>query len=456
MSAFALGVIKGCTDQEAANFQQIATQDDGSCAYTTAWCAKQSLSVMSKDAQAKCSIPAKQPELTPKATASASAAASASAKPHVRKARVATKSSTAASGSSKSVPKPIPKASVLADQPQEKEWKHWGAAPFAASRTDACGKVSKAIDGFNLPPAVKEHFKSALGTTCTGGTETWLAPHHRLEQMWSGADSTHAEPYLMEGRSVAELPVLKSPEGRSYRAGSVSEAAKAFSWTFVYDGKTYVLYEPLVCENWSWSFGAPVPEAPAPRLTQQPQPIIGTCPDVYTLNLRVWQESVRKLFGIGGVIDAERSIVNGFANQTDLSRRYGGRLRAAEAKGDPDAKLSETPRRFRISFINTDEARGGSSAITAEKFLFDVTVTGILSMRFKKSALEEWDAIRTVAIDDDVQSPPTFGKTGLHELRFFNRLPGKKLGEWDSNPVPDCLMNEHTVELRKSSPPLVQ
>ena len=45
------------------------------------------------------------------------------------------------------------------------EWKNWGAAPYAASQEEACRKTSLAIDGFNMPPTVKEHFKTELGAT---------------------------------------------------------------------------------------------------------------------------------------------------------------------------------------------------------------------------------------------------------------------------------------------------
>lgn len=140
---------------------------------------------------------------------------------------------------------------------EKHEWRNWGAAPYAPSQEEACQKASTAIDGLNMPLAVKAHFKQSLGTTCKGGTEVWLTPHQPLEQMWSGPDAHHKESHVMDKMSVGELPVLKSPDGRTYRKGAVAETAKALSWTFVYEGKTYILYLPLVCFNWSWAFGPP-------------------------------------------------------------------------------------------------------------------------------------------------------------------------------------------------------
>jgi len=142
----------------------------------------------------------------------------------------------------------------------ENLWKNWGAAPYASSLGDAYKKAPQAIDGFNLPLPVKEHFKKAVLDTCKcRTTEVWLTPGMSLEQMWSGKDTKHLYAFVMQKRTVAELPVFTSPNGRSYRKGSVAETAKARSWIFAYEGKTYVLYLPYVCFNWSWTFGTPVP-----------------------------------------------------------------------------------------------------------------------------------------------------------------------------------------------------
>lgn len=136
----------------------------------------------------------------------------------------------------------------------EPKWDKWNVAPYASSLEEACRKAPAAIDGFALPPAVKQHFTQILGTACKGGKEVWLTPDMLIEQMWSGGQ----HPHVMQRRAVGELPVLKSPDGRTYRKGAVAETAKALSWTFVYEGKPYVLYLPYVCFNWSWTFG-PVP-----------------------------------------------------------------------------------------------------------------------------------------------------------------------------------------------------
>lgn len=147
-----------------------------------------------------------------------------------------------------------------AESPQ---WKGWNAAPYAHSLGEACKKAPEAINGFNMPSAVKEHFKQTLGIACMGGTKVWLTPDMPLEQMWSGK-SGRKLPHLMNKKSVGELPVLRSPDGRTYRKGAVAETAAAFQWTFVYEGKTYVLYLPWVCYNWSWALGPPVATSPDP------------------------------------------------------------------------------------------------------------------------------------------------------------------------------------------------
>ncbi|MCR4333479.1 MAG: hypothetical protein NUV60_00440 [Patescibacteria group bacterium] len=159
---------------------------------------------------------------------------------------------------------------------EPKPWKNWGIAPYAASQDAACKKASEAIDGFLMPSAVKNHFKTKLESTCKGGETFWLTPDMLLEQMWSGPDSRHKTAHLMNRESVAELPVLKSPDGRPYRKGSVAETAKALFWSFTYEGKTYVLYLPFVCFNWSWGF-APVP---------LPERVIDACATVeYTVQV---------------------------------------------------------------------------------------------------------------------------------------------------------------------------
>ena len=151
-------------------------------------------------------------------------------------------------------------------QAAEEVWKNWGVAPYASSQEEACSKASEAIDGFLMLLPVKEHFKQALGDTCEGGEETLILPAGLLEQMWSVPDARHKKPFIMNRVAVEEIPVPRSASGRAYRDGSVVQAAKAYSWEFAYEGKTYVLYLPYVCFNWSWTF--------APELLQSPTPVL--------------------------------------------------------------------------------------------------------------------------------------------------------------------------------------
>lgn len=140
-------------------------------------------------------------------------------------------------------------------------WENWGAAPYALSLGEAYKKAPEAINGFDIPLAVKKHFTENPALIRNGGKEVWLTPDMTLEEMWSGKDLKHPTAYVMQRRTVAKLPVFKSPDGRRYRPGAVFETARAFSWECVYEGQTYVLYLPYVCFNWAWAFGPPpVPE----------------------------------------------------------------------------------------------------------------------------------------------------------------------------------------------------
>lgn len=163
-------------------------------------------------------------------------------------------------------------SSADAAEKQSSQWDKWGAAPYATSREEACREAPEAIDGFAFPSPVKELFKKLLGATCKGGTEAWLTPGMPLEQMLSGK-SGKKPPHLMNKVTVAELPVLQSPDGRPYRKGAVAETAKALAWRVEHEGRAYMLYLPFVCWNWAWKFGVPplpTPPPPAPR----PAPIL--------------------------------------------------------------------------------------------------------------------------------------------------------------------------------------
>lgn len=142
------------------------------------------------------------------------------------------------------------------------QWNKWGVEPYAATLREACAKAPVAIGGFTMPPEVKDYFAQTIGATCPkGGKEVWLTPNMVLEQMWSGGP----RPHVMDKRTVAELPILTSPDGRPYRKGSVAETVKAFAWVAIHEGKTYIVYLPLVCFNWSWALGPdsfPPPSAP--------------------------------------------------------------------------------------------------------------------------------------------------------------------------------------------------
>ncbi len=169
---------------------------------------------------------------------------------------------------------------------------------------------------------------------------------------------------------------------------------------------------------------------------------IGACPSTFTLKVNVWRESALELPGVWST-QAKEELQEKFVGAR-VSRTHGRQFR--EAYADGKIARSATPRVFQVSLIMTPEARGGVSTITEELVLGNITVKGLKELRFTWAQLERWDAVRVASVNGDTISPPPYHLTGLHELRFFNRLPGTTLGEWDANPVPDCVMNEHWIE----------
>lgn len=200
------------------------------------------------------------------------------------------------------------------------------------------------------------------------------------------------------------------------------------------------------CENVVGALKSPAAEKETPvkkREIVSPQKI-ATCPDIYFLKINVWERKALSLPGVEATHAKEELGNKRFSTQEKVSSKHGGQFRRAYAEGV--LKRSAVPREFRVSFIMTPEAQEGEATISDQEFVHDVTVTGLLELQFSRAQLEQWDAIRVIAIDGDMVSPPRSNDSGFRELRFFNRLPGKKLGEWDNNPVPDCIMNEHWIE----------
>ena len=143
-------------------------------------------------------------------------------------------------------------ASAVYAADENPTWGKWNVAPYATSLKEALQKAHAAIDSFKWEPQVKAHFDSVLADprVLALADTVWLTPDLPLEQMMSGG----VHPHVMNNRPVGELPVLRSPDGRLYRKGAVAETAKALSWSWEFEGETYVLCLPLVCFNWCWFF----------------------------------------------------------------------------------------------------------------------------------------------------------------------------------------------------------
>ena len=196
----------------------------------------------------------------------------------------------------------------------------------------------------------------------------------------------------------------------------------------------------------------PITQPKDPKRLAPPRPLVGGCPDIYHLKVYVYPWEAMLLPGVAQTAakeELEEKFVYGRNDPQHVSRTHYTQLQKALAAGT--LHYSSTSHVFRVSLIMTPESRDGPPTITKEEILGEITVKDYFyEIPLLLTQIKEWDAIRLVPVDDGgIASPPRYHKVGFHELRFFFHLPNTKLGEWDSNPDPDCTMGVLFIEKKK-------
>jgi hypothetical protein len=300
------------------------------------------------------------------------------------------------------------------------EWKHFGTDPFAKTRGEAMAQRAEAFRMLGVPD---ECMAQAMQATDAPSTMEHLNVGDQLLAMLSGGHKVHRNTVV----KFSKPPVKKN---------GIDYAASVETWTFDCQGTTIKLGLPEVCNNWSLY-------PPLSRFTVAE----GSCPTVNTLKVNVWPKDVFGMFpDLRKAVNAEEETTR-FLGHSRVSADFGGRFRQAMKQGN--LLRDDKKRLFDVWYIMTPEAHGKPDpSITQSKYLGRVPVQGLAELQLRKVDTDYWDAVRLVpAGDRDYVYTPLFEDTGVHELRFFNKLPDNPSGhgEWDNNPVPDCLMNVHYV-----------
>jgi hypothetical protein len=224
-----------------------------------------------------------------------------------------------------------------------------------------------------------------------------------------------------------------------------------------YPGEKFLAFRGKVFV--SLGCGNPAQERKQDVSVSGPQPVMVTsaptpsakCPDIYTLKVNVWPATAVSFPGVAqAVAAAEAATGAGFHDGSRLSRL--GKLLREESARNPDFQRSTIPRLFRISLIRVDQ----NDQVVAEQPLGDHMVTGLREFKFTPQQLA-WDAIRVVDVREEMISPVFHSLSSLREIRFYNTrvFRGLAKGEWDTNPVPDCVMNVHAMEQSAENLPVM-
>lgn len=122
------------------------------------------------------------------------------------------------------------------------EWKHFGAAPYASSRDEAMRTRESAFQKLGLPAPV---VKLLMEATQKPGEKIRLVNGDRLSAMMSKGSIVH--------RNVTVV-FVKPPI-----SGKMEYAVPAEKWQVSWQGKTYTVILPEICNNWSSIAGPPLP-----------------------------------------------------------------------------------------------------------------------------------------------------------------------------------------------------
>ena len=193
----------------------------------------------------------------------------------------------------------------------EWQWKHFGAAPYAASREEAMKTRENAFRKLGFPEQVVILLAEE---TKKQGEKTTLKVGDRFSAQISKNGVVHG---LNEGGGIVafESPV----RGMEY-------VANAEKWHVTFEGRTYTVLLPEVCFNWTSIIGQ-LPPTTTSLLT-----VTNRCPNGRTLTANAWSlkalpEELRKK-AEGYISVANNRSADPDAYKADaVSRTLGGQLR---------------------------------------------------------------------------------------------------------------------------------
>lgn len=122
----------------------------------------------------------------------------------------------------------------------ESTWRNWGAAPYAATDSDAFSRLPEALVALGIPEELHGEFIQLVQENPDGLAEMRITADHDLIAMMSG----ESDRPVMCNPTVADIPVNQS--------GSIVQAARARVWTIEYEGEVFTLVLPEICRNWAW------------------------------------------------------------------------------------------------------------------------------------------------------------------------------------------------------------
>lgn len=112
------------------------------------------------------------------------------------------------------------------------QWRHFGAAPFAFSRTEAMQKRNSAFLALGIP---KGAVQLLMNATEKPGIPATLVVGQKLSAMISEGGRIHHDVVI-----AFNSPVLH-----------MQYAAPAEKWKITWRGKVYTIFLPVICHNWS-------------------------------------------------------------------------------------------------------------------------------------------------------------------------------------------------------------